>query len=199
MRGKTLEFHFDFGSPTTYLAYTQLPRIAQETGATLVWHPMLLGGVFKATGNASPVTVPAKGRWMNDDIARWARRWGVPFAMNPHFPINTLPLMRGACGLLMRQPDDFPRYVEAVFHAMWVAPRDLGDPGEVAAVLARAGLDAAAFTALVGDADVKAELIARTEASVARGAFGAPTFFVGNRMFFGQDRLDFVREALAAG
>ena len=199
MTDKTLEFHFDFGSPTTYLAYTQVPRIAQETGATLVWHPMLLGGVFKATGNASPVTVPAKGRWMNDDIARWARRWDVPFAMNPHFPINTLTLMRGACGLLMRRPDEFGRYAQAVFHAMWVAPRDLGDPGEVAAVLAQAGFDAAAFTALVGDAEVKADLIARTEASVARGAFGAPTFFVGNRMFFGQDRLDFVREALAAG
>jgi len=107
MNPKTLEFHFDFGSPTTYLAYTQVPRIARETGATLVWHPMLLGGVFKATGNASPVSVPAKGRWMNDDIARWARRWGVPYTFNPHFPINTLTLMRGAVGLQMRAPEDF--------------------------------------------------------------------------------------------
>lgn len=196
MSDKTLEFHFDFGSPTTYLAYTQVPRIAHETGATLVWHPMLLGGVFKATGNASPVTVPAKGRWMKDDIARWATRWGVPFAFNPHFPINTLALMRGACGLLMRQPDDFRRYVDAVFHAMWVAQRNLGDPAELAAVLARAGIDAAAFTAMVGDAEVKADLVACTEASVARGVFGAPTCFVGERLFFGQDRLDFVREAL---
>jgi len=198
MRNKTLEFHFDFGSPTTYLACTQVPRIAQETGATLVWHPMLLGGVFKATGNVSPVSVPAKGRWMNDDIARWARRWGVPFAFNPHFPINTLTLMRGACGLLMRQPGDFRRYVDAVFDAMWVAPRNLNDPGELAAVLTQARFDAGAFAALANDAEVKADLIARTEASVARGAFGAPTFFVGERMFFGQDRLDFVREALAA-
>jgi 2-hydroxychromene-2-carboxylate isomerase len=133
MSNKTLEFHFDFASPTTYLAYTQVPRIAQGTGATLVWHPMLLGGVFKATGNASPVSVPAKGRWMNDDIARWAKRWCVPFVFNPHFPINTLTLMRGACGLLMRQPADFRRYVDTVFHAMWVAPRNLGEPGELAA------------------------------------------------------------------
>ena len=123
MSPKTLEFHFDFGSPTTYLAYTQVPRIAQETGAALAWHPMLLGGVFKAAGNASPITVPAKGRWMNDDMARWARRWGVPLVMNPHFPVNTLTLMRGACGLLMRQPDDFQRYMDAMFHAMWVAPQ----------------------------------------------------------------------------
>jgi 2-hydroxychromene-2-carboxylate isomerase len=197
MSNKTLEFHFDFGSPTAYLAYTQVSRIAKETGATLVWHPMLLGGVFKATGNAPPATVPAKGRWMFDDIGRWAKRWGVPFAMNPHFPINTISLMRGACGMLMRQPDDFQRYVDTVFHAMWVAPRNLNDPAEVAAMLTGAGFDAAAFAAMVGDADVKADLVARTEASVTRGAFGAPTFFVGKQMFFGQDRLDFVREALS--
>ncbi len=198
MSKRTLEFHFDFGSPTTYLAYTQVPRIAQETGATLVWHPLLLGGVFKATGNASPVSVPAKARWMGNDIARWARRWGVPFAFNPHFPINTLTLMRGACGLLMHQPADFQRYVDSVFHAMWVTPQNLGDPAVLATVLTQAGFDAAAFTALVADAEVKADLVARTEASVARGAFGAPTIFVGQQMFFGQDRLDFVREALTA-
>jgi 2-hydroxychromene-2-carboxylate isomerase len=193
---KTLEFHFDFGSPTSYLAYTQLPRIALETGATLVWQPMLLGGVFKATGNASPVSVPAKGRWMGEDIPRWARRWGVAFAFNPHFPINTLTLMRGAVGLQLRQPDDFQRYVDAVFHAMWVAPRNLGDAAELAAVLSAAGFDAAAFATLVADAEVKAKLVANTEASVARGVFGAPTCFVGEQMFFGQDRLDFVQQAL---
>lgn len=194
---KTIEFHFDFGSPTTYLAHTQLPRIARETGAELVYHPMLLGGVFKAAGNVSPVTVAAKGRWMAQDIARWARRWGVPFAFNPHFPVNTLTLMRGAVGLQLRQPADFTRYVDAVFHAMWVAPRNLSDPAEVAAVLTGAGFDPAAFMALVGDAEVKAQLVANTEASVGRGVFGAPTCFVGDEMHFGQDRLDFVREALA--
>lgn len=193
---KTLEFHFDFGSPTSYLACTQLPRIALETGATLVWHPMLLGGVFKATGNASPVSVPAKGRWMGDDINRWARRWGVAFAFNPHFPINTLTLMRGAVGLQLRQPNDFQRYVDAVFHAMWVAPRNLGDAAELAAVLNAAGFDAVAFATLVADAEVKARLVANTETSVARGVFGAPTCFVGEQMFFGQDRLDFVQQAL---
>jgi len=197
MTDKTLDFYFDFGSPTTYLAYTQLPRIARETGSMLRWQPMLLGGVFKAAGNVSPVSVPAKGRWMHDDIARWARRWGVPFEFNPHFPINTLTLMRGACGLLMRHPDDFRRYVDAVFHGMWVVPRNLGDASELAALLAEAGFDPAGFMALVSDAEVKADLVARTEAAVARGVFGAPTCFVGDQQFFGQDRLDFVREALA--
>ncbi len=193
---KTVEFFFDFGSPTTYLAHTQLQRIATEAGATLVYRPMLLGGVFKAAGNASPVSVPAKGRWMGDDIARWARRWGVPFSFNPFFPINTLTLMRGAAGLQWRQPEDFNRYVDAVFQAMWVNPRNLGDAATLAAMLTEAGFDPAAFMALVGDAEVKARLVANTEEAVARGVFGAPTCFVGEAMFFGQDRLDFVREAL---
>lgn len=196
MSDKTIEFFFDFGSPTTYLAHTQLPRIARDTGARLVYRPMLLGGVFKATGNASPVTVPAKGRWMGQDMARWAARHGVPFAFNPHFPINTLTLMRGAVGLQMRQPERFGPYVDAVFDAMWVHPRNLGDAGEIAALLGPLGLDPEAFAALVGDAEVKAALVAHTEEAVARGVFGAPTCFVGDQMHFGQDRLDFVREAL---
>jgi 2-hydroxychromene-2-carboxylate isomerase len=195
--GKTIEFFFDFGSPTTYLAHTQLPAIAREAGAQLVYRPMLLGGVFKATGNASPVSVPAKGRWMGEDIARWARRYGVPFVFNPHFPINTLTLMRGATGLQMRQPEAFGRYVDAVFAALWVQGRNLGDAGVLAAVLGDAGFSADAFTALVGEPQVKAQLMANTDEAVARGVFGAPTCFVGEQMFFGQDRLDFVREALA--
>jgi 2-hydroxychromene-2-carboxylate isomerase len=193
---KTVEFFFDFGSPTSYLACTQLPRIAAECGADLLWRPMLLGGVFKATGNASPVSVPAKGRWMQEDMVRWARRYAVPFEFNPHFPINTLTLMRGAVGMQLRQPDRSARYVETMFHAMWVQPRNLGDPAVLADTLGQAGFDAQAFTALVGDPEVKAALIANTEQAVQRGAFGAPTMFVGNQMFFGQDRLEFVREAL---
>ncbi len=193
---KTVEFFFDFGSPTSYLAWTQLPKLAAEAGAQLVWRPMLLGGVFKATGNASPVTVPAKGRWMFDDMARWARRYGVALAMNPHFPINTLTLMRGAVGMQMRRPDDFERYIDTVYRAMWQTPCNLGDPAVMAQVLQRAGFDVEGLSALVNDAEVKARLAANTEEAVARGVFGAPTMFVGEQMFFGQDRLDFVREAL---
>ena len=193
---KTLEFFFDVGSPTTYLAYTQLPKLALECGATLRYRPMLLGGVFKATGNASPVSVPAKGRWMHADMARWAKRYGVPLVMNPHFPINTLTLMRGAVGLQLRESADFARYLDTVFKAMWATPRNLGDVAELAAVLTDAGFDAEAFAAMVADPAVKAALVANTEEAVTRGVFGAPTVFVGDAMFFGQDRLDFVREAL---
>jgi 2-hydroxychromene-2-carboxylate isomerase len=135
---------------------------------------------------------------MNEDIARWARRYGVPFAFNPHFPINTLTLMRGATGVQMRQPADFLRYLDVVERAMWQAPKNLGDPAVLAATLAAAGFDADEFIALVADPEVKARLVATTEEAVARGVFGAPTFFVGDAMFFGQDRLDFVREALRA-
>jgi len=194
---KTIEFLFDFGSPTTYLAHTQLPRIAADTGARIDYVPILLGGVFKATGNQSPVMVPAKGRWMGGDLARFARRYRVPFTFNPHFPINTLTLMRGAVGLQMRQPDRFLPYVDAMFRAMWVEPVNLGDPSVLAATLSAAGFDPEAMQALTSDPEVKAKLIANTEAAVARGVFGAPTCFVGDQMFFGQDRLDFVREAVA--
>ena len=160
---------------------------------------MLLGGVFKATGNASPVTVPAKGRWMGDDLARWARRYGVPFTFNPHFPINTLTLMRGAVGLA-----DAPA---RAFHAVRRrgVPRHVGraaQPGRRRRArrhaAARPASTPSAFIALVGDPEVKAKLIANTEEAVARGVFGAPTCFVGDQMFFGQDRLDFVREAATA-
>jgi len=198
MSTRTVEYFFDVGSPTSYLAWTQLPKIAAEAGAAIAWRPMLLGGVFKATGNASPVTIPAKGRWMNEDLQRWARRYGVTLRFNPHFPINTLTMMRGAAGMQMRAPDEFLRYVDLIERAMWDTPKNLGDPDVLAATLAAAGFDPAQFAALVADPEVKAKLVATTEEAVARGVFGAPTFFVGEAMFFGQDRLDFVREALLA-
>ena len=193
---KTLEFFYDFGSPTSYLAYTQLPALAADCGAQLVWRPMLLGGVFKATGNASPVAVAAKGRWMLTDMARWAKRYGVPLAPNPHFPVNTLTLMRVATGLQMQRSQDFAAYHRAVFAALWQQQKNLGDAAVLAPTLSAAGLDAEAMLALAGHADVKARLIATTDEAVARGVFGAPSFFVGDEMFFGQDRLEFVRAAL---
>jgi 2-hydroxychromene-2-carboxylate isomerase len=196
MMSKQVEFFFDVGSPTTYLAWTQLPALCAQAGAALVYRPMLLGAVFQATGNVSPATVPAKGRYMDIDMARFARRYGVPLTMNPHFPVNTLTLMRGATGAQLRAPDRFPAYLRAVFHAMWVEPQNLNDPTVAATMLAAAGFDPAEVMGWVGDAEVKAALRATTEEAIARGAFGAPTMFVGAQMFFGQDRLDFVREAL---
>jgi 2-hydroxychromene-2-carboxylate isomerase len=193
---KQVEFYFDFGSPTAYLAYTQLPRIAKESGAEIVWRPMLLGGVFKAAGNQSPVMVALKGVWMWTDMDRWAKRYGVPLQKNPFFIINTLALMRIAVGLQMRKPDLFPRYVDTMFRAMWIEPVNLGDAAVVGETLQKAGFDAPALAALAADPEVKARLIDVTDDAVKRGVFGAPTMFVGSDMFFGQDRLDFVREAL---
>ena len=192
---KQVEFFFDFGSPTSYLAWTQLPRIAAAAGAQIVWRPMLLGGVFKATGNQSPVTIPAKGRYMLQDLKRFARRYGVPLAFNPHFPINTLTLMRGAAGYL--DTERFQPYVQAIFEALWVQQKNLGQPEVLGEVLGAGGFDPAEFERLVNDEAVKQRLKASTEEAIERGVFGAPTFFVGNQLYFGQDRLDFVAEALA--
>lgn len=195
---KTAEFFFDVGSPASYLAWTQMPKLCAQAGANLVYRPMLLGGVFQATGNASPATVAAKGRYMTVDLGRFAKRYGVEFKMNTHFPINTLQLMRGLVGMQLRQPARFEAFLGAVFTALWVKGANLNDPAETAATLLAAGFDPAEVFALVNDADIKAALKANTEEAVQRGVFGAPTVFVGDAMFFGQDRLDFVREALAA-
>jgi 2-hydroxychromene-2-carboxylate isomerase len=191
---KTVEFLFDFGSPASYLAYKRLPGLAASTGARIDYSPMLLGGVFKATGNASPAAVPAKGRWMNADLARWAQRHGVEFNRNPFFPINTLHLMRGAVGLI--EDTRFMPYCDLIFDAMWREPKNLGDPAELGPVVRRAGVEPDDFRALIERDDVKDRLKSATEAAVERGVFGAPTFFVGEQMFFGQDRMDFVEEAL---
>lgn len=192
---KTVEFFFDVGSPSSYLAWTQLPGIAAAAQARIVWRPMLLGGVFKATGNQSPVAIPSKGRYMLQDLARFAKRYGVPLAFNPYFPINTLTLMRGAAGYL--DSDKFQPYLQAVFEAIWVRQQNLGKPEVVAEVLNTAGLDVAEFERLVGLDAVKQRLMENTEEAVKRGVFGAPTCFVDDEMHFGQDRLDFVAEALA--
>lgn len=193
-----VEFFFDFGSPTAYLAWTQLPALCAAAGARLVYRPMLLGGVFQATGNASPVSVPAKGRYMLADMARFARRYGVPLLFNPHFPINTLQLMRAAVAVQRSLPERFDEFVGAVYRATWVEARNTGDPAGVAEVLERAGFDPRAVLELASDPAVKDALKSNTEEAVRRGAFGAPTMFVGEQMFFGQDRLDFLREALQA-
>ncbi|MGB0854688.1 MAG: 2-hydroxychromene-2-carboxylate isomerase [Pikeienuella sp.] len=192
--GRSVEFFFDFGSPAAYLAATQIEKVAGA--ATVIWRPMLLGGVFKATGNASPVMVPAKGKWLMGDLGRWAAKYGVPFTLPPGFPINTLHLMRGACAL--DGSDQFMVYVRAVYDALFGQGLDMSDPAVVAEVLNAAGLDATALMAATQDQAVKDKLIANTEEAVSRGAFGAPTMFVGDEMFFGQDRLEFVADALTS-
>jgi 2-hydroxychromene-2-carboxylate isomerase len=192
---KTVEFFFDFGSPASYLAWTQLPQIADKASAQIIWQPMLLGGVFKATGNQSPVMIPSKGAWMLKDLARFAHRYNVQMNFNPHFPINTLTLMRGAAGY--QGSERFEHYVKIIFEALWVEKKNLGKPEVVAEVLSAAGFDPAEFERLVSDETVKERLKATTEEAIQRGVFGAPTFFIGEEMHFGQDRLDFVSEALS--
>lgn len=192
---KSVDFYFDFGSPAAYLAWRRVGAVAKRTGATVKPIPMLLGGLFKATGNSAPLTVPAKGAYLFVDLSRFAKKFAVPLNMNSAFPINTVTLMRGAAGY--DGTPQFQTYCDAVYDAIWRDDRNMGDPAVVAEVLRAAGLDPAAFEAMVADPAVKDRLKANTEEAAARGAFGAPTFFVGDQMFFGQDRLDFVEEALA--
>jgi 2-hydroxychromene-2-carboxylate isomerase len=193
---KTFEFWFDFGSPAAYLAFTQLQKLENETNSTAVYRPMLLGGVFQATGNHSPATIPAKGSYIFGDFNRFAKRYGVPFNSNPHFPINTLLLMRGAIGMQQLHPDQFLDYCRAVFQAIWIDALNMNDPATVGAVLHKAGFDAQKLMAIANDQVAKDALKESTTEAVTHGVFGAPTFFVGNQMFWGQDRLDFVKEAL---
>jgi 2-hydroxychromene-2-carboxylate isomerase len=191
---RTLEFYFDYGSPYSYLADSQIEAIAKRTGATLVRKPMLLGGVFKSTGNASPMTIELKSKWSAFDMPMWAKHYGVPFRPNPFFPVNTLALMRGATAAEI--DGVFDKYHPAMFKAMWVDGRNLNDIKEVVAVLKAAGLDAQKIGQRIQDQDVKDRLKAVTDEAVARGVFGAPTSFVDGMMFFGNDRLPFVELAL---
>ncbi len=194
MSGK-LEYFYDFVSPFTYLANGQLPGIVSRTGCELIARPFFLGGVMKATGNAPPVHVPAKGAYMFGDLGRWARRYGVTIQMPAVFPFSSLKAMRGA---IVAEREDRERvYRNACFHAIWAEGIDVSGNDGLGLVAERAGLDPAAFLAAIEQPDVKDALAANTSEAVERGAFGAPTFFVnGAEMFWGNDRLDFVEEAL---
>ncbi len=192
---KTLDFYFDFGSPTAYLAHKRLGQLSAQYPLAVTYKPMLLGGVFKATGNNSPIAIPAKGNYMMvHDLPRFARRYGVQMNLNPYFPINTLNLMRAA--IAAERMDCSKLFIDVVYDAVWVHEKSMGDAEVVAAVLTQHKLNAQALLELSQAPDIKAELIANTEAAVARGVFGTPTFFMGDEMYFGQDRLDFVEEAL---
>ena len=196
-----VDFLFDFGSPNAYLAHKAVPAIEARTGARFRYMPVLLGGVFKATGNRSPMEahagVPAKLAYEALEMRRFIARHGLTrFAPNPHFPVNTLAIMRGAVAAEMLGV--FAPYVEAVFAAMWEDGRKMGDPAVVARILAAAGLPTERLVALTQDPAVKARLTANTAAAVERGVFGSPTFFVGDEMFFGKDRLGDVEAQILA-
>jgi len=191
---KNVDFYYDFGSPAAYLAWTQLPAMCERHGAEITYKPMLLGGLFKAVGNNTPIAVKPKGEWMMGDIARFAARYGVPFHMNPYFIINTLTIMRGAVWAVSAGVVE--PYNKAMYEAVWTNGRNMADIDEIIAVTSEAGLDAAAMGEAVQNPEIKQALIANTEEAAERGAFGAPTMFVGGEMHFGQDRLDWVEEAL---
>ena len=193
---KSFEFWFDFGSTASYLAWTQLPALETATKSKAVLRPMLLGGVFQATGNQSPANIPAKGKYMFVDFERFAKRYGVQFNRNPNFPINTLLFMRGAIALQSKNDPKFLDYCHVIFNAIWVQSLNMNDPATAAKALQKAGFDAQALVALANEPATKDALKAATQTAVERGVFGAPTFFVGDEMFWGQDRLDFVKEAL---
>jgi 2-hydroxychromene-2-carboxylate isomerase len=195
---KSVECFFDVGSPYSYLAFHQLPKIAKARNAEVVWRPMLLGAVLKATGNSSPVAVPTKGLYSMIDLDRWAAYYGVTFQINPYFPINTLTLMRGATGMQMLGAAQFHSYLAAIFSAMFEHPRNLNVQTELAAVLESTGIAPAKFLELINAPAVKDRLRETTDEAISRGVFGAPTMFVNSNMYWGQDRLFFVDRELAA-
>src|SRR6202521_5341190 len=194
-----VEFHFDFGSPNAYLAHLVVPEIEKRTGAKFEYVPILLGGVFKLTNNRSPAESMRgiKNRLEYEELERqrFVRRHAITrFTFNPFFPVNTLLIMRGAVAAQLEGV--FDRYVDEVFRHMWAEPKKMDDPEVVRTALEASGFDAARLLARAQEPEVKDRLLKNTESSVARGTFGSPTFFVGNEMFFGKDRLRDVEEEI---
>jgi 2-hydroxychromene-2-carboxylate isomerase len=197
----TVQFHFDFGSPNAYLSHLVIPEIERRTGARFEYVPVLLGGVFKLTNNRSPMESYAgirnKLEYERLETRRFVTRHGITqFQANPFFPVNTLTLMRAA--VAAQRIGVFDRYVDEVFRHMWGAPKKMDDPDVLRAALAESGLDADRLLQLAQSQEVKDELLANTAASVERGTFGAPTFFVGEEIYFGKDRLPDVEAAIQA-
>jgi 2-hydroxychromene-2-carboxylate isomerase len=196
-----VQFLFDFGSPNAFLAHRVVPEIERRTGAKFEYVPVLLGGIFKATGNKSPAeafgSVANKMAYERLETERFLNRHGITdFKFNPYFPVNTLLLMRMAVAAEM--DDELPRFIDVGCRHMWVEPKKMDDPVVVRAALIESGLDAEQLLARSQEADVKGRLIANTNDAVARGTFGIPTFFVGSEIFFGKDRLRDVEEAIVA-
>ena len=188
-----IEFFFDFGSGPSYLAHTQLPGIKERTGARLLYRPVLLGGIFKLTGNRPPGAVEAKMSWFKSDLELFAAKYGVTYEYPKILITNTMSLMRGA--YVAREQECFADYYNMVFNAIWIEGLNMQDVAVFEQKLDDAGFESQRFLEGIKRQAIKDELIATTEEAVARGAFGTPTFFTAERMFFGQDRLEFVEQA----
>ncbi len=194
------QFMFDFGSPNAFLSHEAIPAIEQRTGVKFEYVPVLLGGIFKATNNKSPVETLAGIRNKREfhalETERFVKRFGVkPYRMNPFFPVNTLNLMRTA--IAAQFEGVFEKYVEAAFYHMWVEPKKMDDLDVAAKALGASGLDGAKLLARGQEPEVKAKLVENTQSAVERGAFGSPTFFVGTEMFFGKEQLREVEELIS--
>jgi len=197
-----VEFHFDFGSPNAYLAHLVIPQIERRTGAKFAYVPVLLGGVFKLTGNRSPAEslagIKNKPEYERLETERFLKRHGITrYRRNPFFPVNSLAIMRGA--VAAQRLCIYERYIDEIYCHMWAEPKKLDDPEVLRGALIEAGFDAGRLLALSQTDEVKNELRANTERSVARGTFGSPTFFVGDDIYFGKDRLRDVEEAILCG
>lgn len=193
------EFLFDFGSPNAYLSHEAIPAIEKRIGVQFYYVPVLLGGIFKATNNKSPVETLAgirnKPEFHAVETQRFLKRYHVqPYVMNPHFPVNTLNLMRAAVAAQLEGV--FETYIDAAFHHMWREPKKMDDPAVAVAAITSSGLDGAKLFARAQEPEVKAKLVENTQRAVERGAFGSPTFFVGNEMFFGKEQLRDVEEMI---
>ncbi len=196
-----VEFHFDFGSPNAYLSHLVIPDIEKRTGVKFEYVPVLLGGVFKITNNRSPAEslagIKNKPEYERLETTRFIRRHGITsFKSNPYFPVNTLMMMRGA--IAARSLAVFERYVDEMYRNMWADPKKMDDPGVFRAALDDAGLETARILELIETRPVKDQLLENTQRSVQRGTFGSPTFFVGDEIFFGKDRLRDVEEMIVA-
>lgn len=195
-----VEFHFDFGSPNAYLSHLVIPEIEKRQGVNFEYVPVLLGGVFKLTGNRSPseslAGIKNKPEYLQIETRRFIRQHGIrQFKRNPFFPVNTLMIMRGS--VAAQKLGVFERYLDEVYKHMWSEPKKLDDPAVLKAALLESNLPADKLFELVQTAEVKDQLLANTQRSVERGAFGSPTFFVGDEIFFGKDTLRDVEAAMA--
>ena len=199
----SVEFHFDFGSPNAYLSHLVIPAIEARTGVKFEYVPVLLGGVFKATGNASPAVtlqgIKNKPEYGRIEMQRFLRKHNITtFKQNPHFPVNTLQIMRGA--IYAQSQDYYERYIDEVYKHMWSEPKKMDEADVIQAALMESGLPAVDIATGMQDPEIKLQLIANTEASVARGTFGSPTFYVDDEIFFGKDKLgDTEAEIVARG
>ena len=190
---KTVTFCFDFGSPYSYLAYNYLSPI-KETGARIDLKPVLLGGIFKATGNQPPATVQKKGEYMFKDIQRWANKLDISFKMNPYFPILTVPHMRGA--ILAQKKNILEEYMQSMFDSMWLKGLNLNDQEILTKVASESGIDPNDFAEGISSDEIKDELRLNTQFAIDKGAFGVPTYFLENEIFWGIDSIKFLLESL---